>query len=736
MPTREVKKVSSTAWHVYLTGNTTNMSRKKQKLSTACSEFPCKDGTSITYRDIQRGIVELRWQTAIKYDNVWRFITTKAEIRENFTVVLPKVTPEAGSVEEVVSSGDFASTPGEAADTSVACANIGSIDGISTCSASSSELAGEQNESARSDSVQIASTLPLSCMPLKLSLVLNASDAEKSTIGFTVNWKRMLGEGTFAQVYEGLQNGTKAPLAIKAFKADKWQARCNAMQEVSAMSAFQPHPHLPNLLDVGYINGKICLATPRYDKNLHEVIKMRALLEVELTDILRCICDGLAHLHGAGLCHLDLKPQNILLRMGASPPVDKGPTPEFARWLLNLRDSLAVCVSDLGSAVLSDPTQRPILSQKQVTDHGVNVVTLWYRAPELIFGNAAYNFSADMWSLGCVVAEMVRRTPLFEGQNEVDTGIRIFRMFGKPSMEFSRRISGLQNPLLHGALPSCAAQPWPPSWLEDCAPQLIDFLEHVLKVDPSCRLSAGNALLHRLFRPQQMVTVMPAVSAGRGLASMQQAMLEPHLLAWLQEDPLWPELSEYIKNRLKHEESGYVRAIAPETKRINKQKAISPCRSLRLVRFMQEFLSCVRNWLLRLTMLVRKELQECPSTFIGCNGKDFLTHCFSDTAFAYSTIQVMKSGQREEEKHYDGGASLLHMAITIFGSRSLKCWHEDGSIQTFQQRPGSIYVGNMCAVEHQVAHLDDVSDLHCSSADHEDVKIAVMIRSDACLILR
>ena len=47
------------------------------------------------------------------------------------------------------------------------------------------------------------------------------------------------------------------------------------------------------------------------------------------------------------------------------------------------------------------------------------------------------------------------------------------------------------------------------------------------------------------------------------------------------------------------------------------------------------------------------------------------------------------------------------MGITIFGSRSLKCWLEDGSIHTLQQSPGSIYVGNMCAVEHQVAHLSE-----------------------------
>ena len=150
---------------------------------------------------------------------------------------------------------------------------------------------------------------------------------------------------------------------------------------------------------------------------------------------------------------------------------------------------------------------------------------------------------------------------------------------------------------------------------------------------------------------------------------------------------------------------------------------------------MQEFLRCVRSWLLRLTKLVRKELQEFPSDFLGCNGADFLSHCFSDTAFAYSTIQVMKLGQRIVGKYYEGGASLLHMEIMIFGSRSLKCWHGDGSSDTLQLSPGSIYVGNMCAVEHEDEHC--AADVHRSPADHvQGLKIHVMIRSDAGLISR
>ena len=93
----------------------------------------------------------------------------------------------------------------------------------------------------------------------------------------------------------------------------------------------------------------------------------------------------------------------------------------------------------------------------------------------------------------------------------------------------------------------------------------------------------------------------------------------------------------------------------------------------------------------------------------------------------------MKSGARKDEPHFDGGASLLHMGITIFGSRELRCWPSTAGPggQLLQQSPGSIYVGNMCAIEHQVAHSDDAFGLYQPPAGSgQGLEIAVMMRTD------
>ncbi|KAH0484424.1 MAG: hypothetical protein KVP17_002214 [Porospora cf. gigantea B] len=99
--------------------------------------------------------------------------------------------------------------------------------------------------------------------------------------------------------------------------------------------------------------------------------------------------------------HRDLKPQNILLN----------------------RSGNMVKLADFGLArKMSRPEPRTI-----------EVVTLWYRAPEILLGDANYTSKADMWSVGCIVGEMISGFPLFPGDSEIDTLYKIFQMLGTPT---------------------------------------------------------------------------------------------------------------------------------------------------------------------------------------------------------------------------------------------------------------------------------------------------------------
>ena len=93
-----------------------------------------------------------------------------------------------------------------------------------------------------------------------------------------------------------------------------------------------------------------------------------------------------------------------------------------------------------------------------------------------------------------------------------------------------------------------------------------------------------------------------------------------------------------------------------------------------------------------------------PASLYQKNGQPFLHEDFADNAFAYASIQLMQPGERDDGWHTDGGCSLLHASVTLFGTRSVEVWEEPWVKFTLDQKPGSFYVGNMSALEHNVRH--------------------------------
>ena len=164
-----------------------------------------------------------------------------------------------------------------------------------------------------------------------------------------------------------------------------------------------------------------------------------------------------------------------------------------------------------------------------------------------------------------------------------------------------------------------------------------------------------------------------------------------------------------------------------------------------------------RPWLQQLGFKMREAVRAdgMPESISQKNGQPILEEDFADNAFAYVSIQLMQPGARDDGWHTDGGCSLLHAAVTLFGTRSVEV-KVDGTHQvTLHQTPGSFYVGNLAALEHCVCHHEDCKHTFppaavTASGDAEDstpmtrprqqqrdtakgdrrLQIAVMIRSD------
>ena len=135
-----------------------------------------------------------------------------------------------------------------------------------------------------------------------------------------------------------------------------------------------------------------------------------------------------------------------------------------------------------------------------------------------------------------------------------------------------------------------------------------------------------------------------------------------------------------------------------------------------------------------------------PQEIYEKNGRPILTEDFADNAFVYASIQLMQPGARDDGWHTDGGCSLLHASVTIFGTRSVEVKVEGQPQVTLVQEPGSFYVGNLAALEHNVHHhvkcrqtFDGAAatakvhrkDSSAATAEGDQrLQIAVMIRCD------
>eukprot|EP00878_Enallax_costatus_P019346 GHUV01020409.1.p1 GENE.GHUV01020409.1~~GHUV01020409.1.p1 ORF type:complete len:221 (+),score=57.58 GHUV01020409.1:854-1516(+) len=173
---------------------------------------------------------------------------------------------------------------------------------------------------------------------------------------------------------------------------------------------------------------------------------------------------GLAHCHKHGVMHRDLKPQNLL--------VDD--------------QTMTIKIADLG---LGRAFSIPVKSYTH------EIVTLWYRAPEVLLGATHYATAVDMWSVGCIFAELVRKQPLFPGDSEWQQLLHIFKLLGTPNEDIWPGVSRLRD---WHEYPNWRAQD-----LSRVFPSLeesgLELLRAMLQYDPARRISAKEALKHPYF---------------------------------------------------------------------------------------------------------------------------------------------------------------------------------------------------------------------------------------------
>lgn len=214
-------------------------------------------------------------------------------------------------------------------------------------------------------------------------------------------------EGTYGVVYRAKEKRTDAVVALKRLKMEKEKEGfpITSLREINMLLKAGGHENIVNVREivVGSNMDKIYLVMDYVEhdmKSLMESMKQPFLVG-EVKTLLRQLLAGVHHLHDNWILHRDLKTSNLLLS-------HKG-------------------ILKIGDFGLAREYGSPLKPYTPV------VVTLWYRAPELLLGVKQYACPIDLWSVGCIFAEFLTLKPLFPGRGEMDAINRIFKMLGTPS---------------------------------------------------------------------------------------------------------------------------------------------------------------------------------------------------------------------------------------------------------------------------------------------------------------
>ncbi|XP_055918794.1 cyclin-dependent kinase 1 [Eupeodes corollae] len=278
-----------------------------------------------------------------------------------------------------------------------------------------------------------------------------------------------IGEGTYGVVYKGRNKVTGQIVAMKKIRLESEDEGIpsTAIREISLLKELK-HPNIVCLEDVLMEENRLYLIFEFLSMDLKKYmdsLPMDKMMDPELVrSYLYQITNAILFCHRRRVLHRDLKPQNLLINNNG-----------------------VIKVADFG---LGRSFGIPV----RIYTH--EIVTLWYRAPEVLLGSPRYSCPVDIWSIGCIFAEMSTRKPLFQGDSEIDQLFRMFRILRTPTEDIWPGVTSL--PDYKTTFPY-----WSTNQLANQVRKLnavgLDLIKKMLVYDPVHRISAKGVLEHPYF---------------------------------------------------------------------------------------------------------------------------------------------------------------------------------------------------------------------------------------------
>uniref|UniRef100_A0A0A9WBF2 Cyclin-dependent kinase 7 n=2 Tax=Lygus hesperus TaxID=30085 RepID=A0A0A9WBF2_LYGHE len=282
-------------------------------------------------------------------------------------------------------------------------------------------------------------------------------------------WRRyekieFLGEGQFATVYKARDVENDNIVAVKKIKVgsqDEARDGINrtALREIKLLQELH-HPNIIGLLDVFGCMSNVSLVFDFMDTDLEVIIKDTSIVltPANVKAYTLMTLQGLEYLHNNWILHRDLKPNNLLINSDG-----------------------VLKIGDFGLAKFYGSPNRIYTHQ---------VVTRWYRSPELLFGARMYSTGVDMWAVGCIIAELLLRVPFLPGESDLDQLTRIFHTLGTPTEQTWPGMTSLQDFIQFKSFPGTPLK----HIFTAAGDDLLDVISSLLMINPAQRADCPTLL--------------------------------------------------------------------------------------------------------------------------------------------------------------------------------------------------------------------------------------------------
>ncbi|TYH37555.1 hypothetical protein ES332_D12G049300v1 [Gossypium tomentosum] len=279
-----------------------------------------------------------------------------------------------------------------------------------------------------------------------------------------------IGQGTYSSVYKARDLESNKIVALKKVRfANMDPESVRFMSREIILLRRLDHPNVMKLegLISSRVSGSLYLIFEYMEHDLAGLVATPGIkfTEAQIKCYMQQLLRGLDHCHSRGVLHRDIKGANLLIDYNG-----------------NLK------IGDFGLATLFRPNQKQTLTSR--------VVTLWYRPPELLLSSTDYGVAVDLWSSGCILAELFAGKPIMPGRTEVEQMHKIFKLCGSPSEEYWKR-----SKLPHATIfkPQHPYKRCVSETFKDFPTNVLALLEVLLAIEPECRGTASSALESEFF---------------------------------------------------------------------------------------------------------------------------------------------------------------------------------------------------------------------------------------------